>query len=789
MTRGRRAAFGITAGLVLTLAVLWPRADLAAPAMTRILLDRHGTFLAQSGGSDATGYGYWPVERVPERVAAAIIAIEDRRFTAHPGVDPVATVRAAAERLRGAGRSGASTIAMQVARMQMPGPRTLPRKLLEAATAMIMVARHGREEVLRHYLRLVPFGNGSHGIAHAARWYLDKPVDDLSWAEIAFLSAIPQAPARMNPYTSEGKARAVRRGHRILAHLHQAGLMGAEEFALAESQIEHLVVPRHGRRPAEMIHPVLRLQRALAASPSPVAPLVFTTLDLAVQRRVQEAASRLMPDWRARGAEQVAVVVMDRSSREVLAWLGSESYFSPQGGAIDFTAVSRSPGSALKPLIYALALDRGRIAANTILADLPETQWGIDNSDHDYLGPMLPRQALANSRNVPAVSVLRQAGLDETHLFLSTLGVHDNTQAASRYGLVLAVGAMPTTLERLIRAYGAIADDGRLKDLSWWRGQEVSPPGQVLAAATARQITLFLSDPAARLPTFPRLGANEAGIPIAIKTGTSQGYRDAWAVTWTIDTMVGVWTGRARGTTMQAMTGAQSSARLAQEILVGLREARPDSLAERAFPPPANYRPVELCARTGLRSAGRCSQTLVEWFADGRPPEEDDVFQLLKVDLRNGLLAAPWTPGDYVVERTFAAFPPEHAAWGSANALAPPPTELSPLDRPSDRAPTAARPGAVGTRDAGAGLRVIAPRDGLRMARNPETPPEADMLNLRATVGRGVTTVVWLVDGRPWAEAGAHDPVHWPLSAGTHVFQVTSQDGTQRSAPVAISVE
>ncbi|BAE51769.1 penicillin-binding protein 1C [Paramagnetospirillum magneticum] len=785
MTRGRRAVWAVLAGLVLAVAVLWPRADLTAPAATRILLDRHGAFLAQVGGRDGTLYGYWPVERVPERVAAAIIAIEDRRFGRHGGVDPIALVRAGIERLRGDGRSGASTIAMQVARMQAPGPRTLPRKLLEAATATLMVARHGRDEVLRHYLRLVPFGNGSHGIAHAARWYLDKPVEDLSWAEIAFLSAIPQAPGRMNPFTREGKARAVRRGHRILAHLHESGLMGAGEFALAERQIEHLAIPRHGRRPAEMIHPVLRLQRALAASQAPVPPLVPTTLDLATQRRVHDAASRQMPDWRSRGAEQVAVVVMDRASREVLAWLGSESYFSPQAGAIDFTAVSRSPGSALKPFIYALALDRGRIAANTILADLPETQWGIDNSDHDYLGPMLPRQALANSRNVPAVSVLRQAGLDETHLFLSTLGLHDNTQAASRFGLVLAVGAMPTTLERLMRAYGAIADDGRLMDLVWWRGQDLSPPGQVLSAATARQITQFLSDPAARLPTFPRLGASESGLPIAVKTGTSQGYRDAWAVAWTMDTVVGVWTGRARGTTMQAMTGAQSSARLAQEILVGLRESRGENVAERAFPPPANYRPVELCARTGLRAAGRCSQTLVEWFADGHPPEEDDVFQLLKVDLRNGLLAAPWTPRDYVGERTFAAFPPEHAAWGSANALPPPPTEISPLDRPQTRAER--RVPAVQAPDGT--LKVIAPRDGLRMARNPETPAEADMLNLRATVGRGIETVLWLVDGKPWRQAAAHQPVHWPLTAGIHVFQVATGDGERMSAPVTISVE
>ncbi|MEO5373919.1 MAG: transglycosylase domain-containing protein [Alphaproteobacteria bacterium] len=788
----RTSRLAVTIAVAVPLAILailavmvWRRAELQAPAATRLLLDRHGAFLAQIGGSDAAGHGYWPVETVPDRVAMAIIGIEDHRFHLHPGVDPLALARAVRERLRGTGRSGASTIAMQVARMQAPGPRTWPRKVLEALTAVAMVARNGREAVMRHYLRLVPFGNGSHGIAHAARWYLDKPVSDLSWAEIAFLAAIPQAPGRMNPFTPEGRARAVARGHRILAHLRDGHVMGADEFVLAEAQIGQIALPRRNTRPPETLHAVQRVQRALVAEPTETRPLLVTSLDLDVQRQVQRLARDAMVEWRTRGAEQVAVVVINRASREVLAWLGSEDYFSPQAGAIDFTAVHRSPGSALKPFIYALALDRGRIAANTILADLPETQWGIENADHDFLGPMLPRQALANSRNVPAAAVLRQAGLDETHLFLAALGLHDNHQSASRFGLVLAVGALPTSLERLVRAYGALADDGRLADLVWWNGQPVPPPRPVLSAATARLITLFLADPAARLPAFPRLGSNEAGLPIAVKTGTSQGYRDAWAVAWTSETLVGVWTGRARGTTMRSMTGAQSSARLAQDILLALHRDRGDG-AERAFPPPEAYRPVELCARTGLRSGGRCAETLVEWFADGLTPEEDTIFQLLKVDVRNGLLAAPWTPRDYVAERTFVALPPEHAAWGDANALLPPPLDVSPLDRPHGRSAPARQalvsPGPPR-------FRVFAPRDGLRMARNPETPAEADIINLRAVVPPGIATVLWLVDGRPWRVAAAHEPVHWPLSPGTHRFQVASGEGGPPSAPVSIQVE
>ncbi len=766
-------------GLGLFLWMAWSRSALEAPSPTLLLVDRQGLFLAQTGSREA--YGYWPLEQVPPRVAAAILAVEDQRFHEHWGIDPRSVGRAVWERLSGSGRSGASTLAMQVARMQSPGARTLPRKGLEATTALMMTLRHGREAVLRHYLRLVPFGNQSHGIAHAARWYLDKPMEDLSWAEIAFLTGIPQAPGRMNPFTEEGRARAIARGHKILARLHDAGSLSAQEFALAEQQIESIFVPDRPARPPQALHAILRLEAMLKATPPPH-PRVVTSLDLAVQTRLELIARQFLAGWRSQGAEQLAVIVQDRETREVLAYLGSADYTLARGGAIDFARVERSPGSALKPFIYALALEQGTISANTVLADLPETQWGIENADHAFLGPLLPRQALATSRNLPVVAVLRRVGVERTYDFFRMLGLHDGKASASRYGLVLAVGALSTTLDRLVRAYGALADDGRLVEPLWWRGQQTEPPRRVLSAATARQVALFLSDPMARLPTFPRLMANREGLTIAVKTGTSQGFRDAWAVGWTGRALVGVWTGRVKGNTMQSLTGAQSAAALAQSILLDLHQRQPNL---NDFPPPEGYQPVELCAQTGLRSLGNCAQTLTEWFPDGHLPEEDHIFQRVRIDLRNGLLAGPWTPLVFTGERVFAAFPPEHAAWGESQALPLPPSALSMLNAPG----TVVRHLGRGTGPAKAILRVVAPVNGLRMMRNPETPPEANVINLRAAVSAGIDQVTWLVDGTPWQTTKAQTAVLWPLQPGEHRFEVVTPDGGQRSAPIRIWVE
>src|SRR5262249_22606781 len=358
----------------------------------------------EPGGQRRLDYGYWPLERLPERVVRATLALEDRRFHEHPGVDPIAIARAAWHNVRGTHqRSGASTIAMQVARMQRPAARSMWSKMREAATAVVLTWRFGRENLLAHYLRIVPYGNGNHGIAHAARWYFDKPVDDLSWAEIALLSAIPQSPTRMNPLRPDGLARAIRRGHGMLEELARRQVISEAELALAHRQLAEMPPRRPPRRP-DALHAVIRYEvmaREGRLHANPADPRIRTSLDLTLQRDVTLLAQRYLRQWRPSGAQQIAVMVVERHTGHVLVSLGSGDYRDRRAGAVDFTRIGRSPGSTLKPFVYALALERGAIKPSDVLADLPEGAAGIGNADGHFLGPMLPRQALANSRNVP----------------------------------------------------------------------------------------------------------------------------------------------------------------------------------------------------------------------------------------------------------------------------------------------------------------------------------------------------------------------------------------------------
>jgi len=591
-------------------------AHLDTPRATPILYDRHGQMLAQFGDRQGgrTEYGYWALHGVPDRVARATLALEDRRFQDHYGVDPHAILRAMWQHLHG-GRSGASTVAMQVARMQNPRPRGLWAKAVEAGTAVVLTARYGRDAVLAQYLTLVPYGNGSHGISHAARWYFDKPVADLSWAEIALLSAVPHAPAALNPLHQAGLSRARRRAERILDRLAAQGVIAPDEIAAARGQLAVLRIVAPPARPLVALHPILRLQRMLAArAPAdPADPRIRTTLDLTMQGQIAALAAAKLRVWRNDGAQQVAVMVARRHDRQVLAAIGSAGFNSWPAGRMDFTAARRSPGSALKPFVYALALERGALSPAQVMQDLPDTSAGIGNADGGFLGAILPRQALANSRNVPAVNLLRQLGLQRSFDQLRALGLHDLDGAADRFGLSMAIGSLPTSLDRLMRAYGSLAEDGEDAELAWYQGQPMAPPRQVMPMPVARQVALFLSDPMARLPSFQRYGSVEYPFTVALKTGTSQGYRDAWVVAWSAQYEVGVWVGRADAGPMTRLSGSLSAAELAQAVLLQLHGVTRSDLVAGAFSPPPGRVPVELCTATGQVAGPDCPSRMTEY--------------------------------------------------------------------------------------------------------------------------------------------------------------------------------
>jgi penicillin-binding protein 1C len=777
-THRRAGAALLAAAAAVLAAALW-RSGLVAPGPSVLLRDRHGEFLGEAG-DPAGEFGFWLVDPLPERVVAATLALEDRRFWSHPGVDVAAAARALVQNLRAGRRvSGASTLAMQVARLQRPARRSYPRKAMEALTALLMTARHGRRAVLAHYLRIVPYGNRIRGIGYAARRYLDKPVADLSWAETAFLAAIPQAPARMNPFVPGGRERAVRRGQRILDELLRRGLLSHQEHDLARRQIVALAIPPAGERPREAMHAVLRLTEALHDPQARRAlarrPILRTSLDLALQREVAWLTLAAVDAWEPQGARNAAVVVLERHTAQVLAWVGSADYFDARrAGAIDYARVPRSPGSALKPFVYALALERGTITPASVLDDLERGPGGIGNADEAFLGPLLPRLALANSRNVPAAELLARVGVDEAYAFFRDVGLHDGREPARRYGLGLAIGGLPVTLEALVRAYTALASDGRLLAPALYEGQPRPEPRRVVSEDTARSVALFLSDPLARLPSFARMGSLEYPFPVAVKTGTSSRFRDAWAVAFSKRALVGVWVGDPDFRPMNRLSGQRAAAELARRVLLLLHRDEQDGLSDVPFPPPRGFAAEKLCALTGRRATSACARVILEFLAPGAVPVgECGAHVRLLVDARTGRPATAATPVAAREARTLVDLPPRYAAWLGAVGL------------PRLPQPALGPPGESAGR---ARLHITSPRDGLRVLRDPETPPDHASLALRAVVDPEAPQLVWYVDGAPYQVVAAPYATRWPLRPGLHVFEARLPSGTS-AARVRVQVE
>lgn len=803
--RPRFARAFAAAGAGLALLVLgvgtlgWRHSELEAPAPGQMLLDRHGRFLANFASPDGdAGYGYWPLDALPQRVVAATLALEDRRFHWHAGVDPLAIARAIRQNLAAGRRvSGASTLAMQVARAQLNRTtghrdRTWLRKLTEAAAAVCMTARHGREALLAHYLRLVPYGNRIHGIGFAARAYLGKPVADLSWAEIALLASIPPSPARGNPYHAAGRDYLRARAARILGRLSDVGVIDDAEHGLALQQLADTQFQERERRPYEALHAIERagiaLNRLATKSPARVARPVRSELDLALQGFVHDTAGAHLRRWLPDGAGNVAVMVVDVKTGAVRAALGSAGYHdAAASGAIDYTRVARSPGSTLKPFIYALALEHGLIEPDTVMADLPDPA-GIQNSDRQYLGPMLPRLALANSRNVPAVALVRRLGLARTYWGLAPLSLTWPGAPPEHYGLGLALGAMPSTLTDLMAAYAALARGGQWRALRHLESAVAAPADELkrgLAPVSAALINRFLSDPQARLPTFKRMGATRYPYPVALKTGTSQGYRDAWTFAWTPDHLVGVWVGRPDSSPMRGLGGADSAAWLARAVLLRLLG---DS-APASFPPPPGMQPRQLCQQTGALSGPGCARSVREWLAhEGRAAE----FARIVVDARTGRLANRHTPAHRVAVRDVAGLDARFRGW-----------RMRQLGQVGPRFTSTVRTGAVALADSsgiqtelGAGrvagpvatVRIESPTHGLGLLMVPSLPGALQTVALRLAPDTPPGQVVWYVDGEPFKTADTSATVRWPLEPGRHRIRAVLVDRGAASRTIHIDV-
>jgi len=535
-----------------------------------------------------TADGKWRLPVEPEAVdplyRQMLIAAEDRRFARHPGVDPLAAARALFQ-LAASGHiiSGASTLTMQAVRLLEPHPRSFARKLGEMAKALALERAMSKDEVLGLYLSLAPFGGNLEGVRAASLAYFGKEPARLSATEAALLVAIPRSPERLRPDRHPEAARAAR--DRVLARMAEAGVISPG--ALAEARAEEVPRVRLGM-PFRAPH----LARELRDQ-QPAALVHRSTIDPLLQRRVEallkREASGLDPE-----ASLAAVVVANRD-RRVIAYVGNADFASvARQGTLDMARAVRSPGSALKPFIYAMGFDRLIIHPETILEDRAQHFGDYSPSDFDgrFEGAVTARQALQYSLNLPVVAVLDRLRPSRFTAALAAAGIRLRLPGPSAEpGLALALGGDGITLGELVQLYAALSNGGKVAPLRSREDDPASSGTAIFGPLAAWYVNDILGEappPPGVLPAEVRGGRR-----LAFKTGTSYGYRDFWAVGYDPEVTIGVWAGRPDGTPMPGHSGRLTAAPVVFKIADALGPSRSPSTA----PPPSG---ALLVGREGL---------------------------------------------------------------------------------------------------------------------------------------------------------------------------------------------
>jgi penicillin-binding protein 1C len=534
------------------------------PAQAVEFLDRFGTPLRLSPSADG---GNLLLDEVPPAIQNAVLAAEDRRFLTHSGVDLLRVVRAAYDNLR-SGRivSGASTITQQlikVAEAGRAGPvhRGWAVKMHEAAAARALERRWSKRRILCEYLNRIDLGNLNRGIGAASAYYFGKEAGALSDAEAALLVGIAQAPSRLNPLRRLHAARV--RQLSVLRRMHDFGWLDAERHERAVAQPLQFV----GSRPFHAPHFVDLLRQQ---APQPLAGRVLTSLDIPLQTEVEHIVKRHLRGLAEKRVGDSAVVVLSNFTGEVRALVGSSNYFAERAGQVNGAWAPRSPGSALKPFTYLLALENG-VSPGRILADVPcsfdtpEGTYQPENYNKVCSGPVPMRRALANSLNIPAVRLLDELGGSRRLVErLQAWGVSTFTRPAGHYGLGLTIGNAEVRLLELCNAYAALARLDSYAPFTMLRSDTRIAPGDSPAAWL---IADMLSDNAARSTAFGFYSPLRFGFRVACKTGTSTSFRDNWCFAYTPEFTVGVWAGNFDGQPMREVSGVTGAAPVAHEVM------------------------------------------------------------------------------------------------------------------------------------------------------------------------------------------------------------------------------
>jgi len=574
-----------------------------------VVEDRDGKFLHAFLATD----GVWRLRtspsEIPDRMKRILVQREDRWFYYHPGINPFAIVRAVAQNIASGRRvSGASTITMQIARMLEPKDRTYPNKLVEIFRALQLEWKYSKDELLEMYLSIVPLGGNIEGLTSASLIYYQTPLERLNIAQLFDLMMIPSDPTRLQP--DKNGIRLYDERKRQASTWIASGQLSQQDSTIIWNTPAAAV-----RKPLPRLAPhfCLRIrEKFLNASE------VRTSLDLPVQRTIETLLSNHLRPWKQKGVQNGAVVVIDNSTREIVAYAGSENFDDVDAhGQVDAVKSLRSPGSTLKPFLYAMLMDRGELTPRTRLLDAPYDAEGFlaENYDGTYSGLVYAEDALRRSLNVPIVRLLKNAGVSDFLDCAANAGVASLQSQRPKLGLSVILGGCGVTLEELTGAYATFPAGGRYVEPTFLRrGNSDEKSGrEVISQSAAYMVTEILSG--LDRPDLPNNFESSMNLPIvAFKTGTSYGRRDAWSFGYSSQYTVGVWIGNVTQRGCPDLVGSKSAAPLLIDIFNCISGTHQKTI----LPIPRDVGLRLVCAESGFMPNGRCQHLIEDYYSVSR---------------------------------------------------------------------------------------------------------------------------------------------------------------------------
>lgn len=757
-------------------ALAWIYKSTPGYLMTQGNLQRRITFLDRRGipiksYAPHESFDWAAIHEIPVELKDLILLAEDKNFYFHTGVDFTSTMRSLWMNLKNQSiRSGASTITQQAHRLAHKNPRTLRGKVRTMLGAWKLEHKYSKDEIYQFYLNALPYGRNVAGVKMAAEVFFGKELHLLNLSEMATLAILPRAPSLYQ--NKENQQALHQKKNELLARYAKTGFN--QDVLELEKKVG--VTFEHNKSSWDNYHFINKLTSLPDYPASIDQGVVHTTLDLTLQKEASRIMQEQLRNLEDLNVTHAAVVVMESATGDILSYIGSQDLTHERGGQFDALDVKRQPGSALKPLTYALALQSGK-ELNSILADIPSSyktglgQFLPRNYDQTFSGPRLMREALANSLNLPAVALADELGIEALYKFYSQMGL-PLTQGHDHYGVGLTLGNIEMTPLNMVSIYSAFSTLGDRVEPRYFQQSSIKKIPTPLSSKAAFLIGDVLSDRVARREEFGENNPFDLPFYFSVKTGTSTDFRDNWAVGYNSAYTVVVWVGNMDQQPMKKVSGITGAGPILSKVTRFLMR---EKYLGRPFPP-AEVSKVPVCALSGMRPGNLCPHVKHEYMTTGSGPYETCQFH------QELVVRECHEPGDETkvvvsvlpdLYHSFIQTHPSHSIEGQLS-------ELCLLGNPDFQRPEF---------HSLQSLAIARPLPGSIYAIDPNIPRKLQKLKLELNQFSNVKKVQWLLDGK--SIPGSAPDLDWPMEKGKHSFeaQVEFTDGkTNKTLPLEVTV-